>query len=81
MVSLKFKIAVELAGRPAWKIAQQADLHPATLSKFLSDAEKVKPDNERVIRVGNLLGLSPADCFEAIGPEQFAEPHFQGGGQ
>jgi DNA-binding transcriptional regulator YdaS (Cro superfamily) len=64
MVSRKFKIAVKLSGTPAWKIAQQAGLHPATLSKFISGAEKVLPGDARVIRIGKLLGLRPEECFE-----------------
>jgi hypothetical protein len=67
MVSQKLKIAVFLSNKPSYKIAQEADMHPSTLSKILRGIEQVKPDDPRVIAVARVLGLSPEECFEQEG--------------
>lgn len=56
--------AVKRAGRPAYKIAIEAELHPSTLSQLIIGAIPTKPDDSRLIRVGAVLGLQPEDCFE-----------------
>lgn len=63
MISRKFFEAVKLAPIREYRIAQQADLHPSTLSKILNGVEKVKSGDPRVIRVAGILGLQPDDCF------------------
>lgn len=64
MISRKFKIAVKLSEIPAWQIAFAAHIHPNTLSKIMSGAVRVKPGDQRVIRVGAVLGLSEMECFD-----------------
>ena len=66
MVSKAFKIAVKLADRPAWKIAQQAEIPATDLYKLMSGATIARPGNTKVIRVGKILGLKPEECFEEI---------------
>lgn len=56
--------------RPAYKVAWRAQVHPATLSKLIHGAERVRPNDERVIAVGRELGLSPAECFDSTGQAQ-----------
>jgi plasmid maintenance system antidote protein VapI len=63
-VSRKFLIRVKLNEQPAYRIAQQAKIHPNTLSKLVHGAERIKPQDARVLAVGRVLGLSPEDCFE-----------------
>jgi len=63
MVSNKFKIAIKMAETPAWKIAFTAGVHPNVLSKIMSGAVRIKHGDARVIRVGEVLGLSEKDCF------------------
>lgn len=65
-VSREFKIAVKLAGAPAWKIAYQASVNPNVLSKIMSGALRVKPYDRRVLAVGQILGLKPEECFEDL---------------
>ncbi len=64
MVSMKFKIAVKLAERPAWKIAQEAGISATDLYKFMSGATIARPGNAKVVEVGRILGLNPEECFE-----------------
>ena len=64
MLSRLFIESVKLSPRPRYRIAHEAGLHPATLSKLLTGAERVKPDDARVIAVGRVLGLGAAECFE-----------------
>jgi transcriptional regulator with XRE-family HTH domain len=70
MVSKALKIAVLLNEKKAYQIAQEAGLHPSTLSKLLHGIEKVKPGDERVLRVAKVLNLDPRECFteETGGP-------------
>lgn len=65
MVSQKFKAAVKLADRPAWKIAYEAEVHPNVLSKIMSGAVRVKDGDVRVVRIGAIFGLSAGECFES----------------
>ena len=64
MVSRKFVEAVKLADQRAYVIAQKAGLNPSTLSKILNGIDQVKPGDLRVLRVGEILGLQPEQCFE-----------------
>lgn len=64
MISRNFRIAVKLSDIPAWRIATQAGVNPNVLSKIMSGALKVRSGDERVVRVGRMLGLSPEDCFK-----------------
>lgn len=64
MVSRNFIIAVKLAKKPAWKIAYEAGIHPNVLSKVMSGAVITRDGDDRVIRVGKVLGLSADECFD-----------------
>ncbi len=64
MVSRRFVEAVKLAPRRAYKIAQEAEIHPSTLSKILNGIDPVRPNDPRVIAVGAVLGLAAEECFE-----------------
>jgi hypothetical protein len=65
-VSHKFLVRLKLNTLPAYHIAQLADLHPATLSKLVSGAEPIRPDDDRVIRLASVLGLSKEEAFEEV---------------
>lgn len=65
-VSRKFIAAIKLADRPAYRIAQQADIDSVTLSKLLHGNGKVWPNDRRVLAVARVLGLDPGDCFERV---------------
>ena len=69
-LSRDFVISVKLNERPAYRIAQQAGIHPNTLSKLMSGAERIKPADERVLAVAQVIGLPPELCFE----ETLAQP-------
>lgn len=64
MLSKKLISAIKLNEVPAYKIAQDAGLHPSTLSKILNGIEKIYPNDERVLKVGRVLKLRPDECFE-----------------
>jgi hypothetical protein len=64
MISTKLLIALKLSEKQHYKIAHEAGLHPSTLSKIITGIEKVKHNDERVISIGKVLGLSDAECFE-----------------
>jgi hypothetical protein len=64
MVSKQFIIALKLSDDPAYRIAQKAGLDPSVLSKIIRGIVCVKPNDQRVLAVGRVLGIPPEDCFE-----------------
>jgi len=64
MVSQKFVEAVKLAPKRAYRIAQEAGLHPTTLSKIMNGIEKAHSNDPRILAVARVLGLDPKECFE-----------------
>jgi hypothetical protein len=63
MISRNFRIAVKLSELPAWRLAMNAGINPNVLSKIMSGALRVKPGDERVIKIGRAVGLNPEECF------------------
>lgn len=66
MLSRRFVETLKLHPEPAYKVAWRAGLHPATLSKLIHGAERVRERDERIVAVGRELGLEPEDCFETM---------------
>ena len=62
-VSRRFREAVKLADRPAYKIAWDAGIHPVLLSKILHGYARLWPNDRRVLAVGKILGLRSEECF------------------
>jgi hypothetical protein len=65
-ISRKFIVAVKLADRPAYRIAIESGLHPSVLSKIMTGAERVTPNDRRVLAVARVLGLRPEECFAPV---------------
>jgi transcriptional regulator with XRE-family HTH domain len=63
MISKELKVAVLLNEKKAYQIAQEAGIHPSTLSKILHGIEKVEPGDERILRVAKVSNLDPRECF------------------
>ena len=64
-ISQTFIIRLKLHSDPAYRIAQMAGVDPTTLSKLINGAEPVRPDDDRILRVGLILGLEPDEVFES----------------
>lgn len=62
-ISRKLLIEIKLNDQPQYRIAQAAGIHPNLLSKLIHNAIPIRPGDERVIRVGEVLGLSPEEVF------------------
>ncbi len=63
-LSRQFLIRLKLHESPAYKIAQRAGVNANTLSRLINGIDPVKPQDERIISVGQVIGLSPSECFE-----------------
>jgi len=63
-ISRKFLIQLKLNELPAYRIAQEAEVNPTTLSRLINGIDPVKPEDPRIIAVGKVLGILPSDCFE-----------------
>jgi hypothetical protein len=62
-VSQELFAAVKLADEPAYVIAERADIRPDILSKLLHGAERLKPQDERVLRVARIVGVPAERAF------------------
>ncbi len=62
-VSQQFLIRLKLHESPAYKIAQQAGINPNTLSRLINGIDPVRRGDERIVAVGRVLGVPPAQCF------------------
>ena len=66
-ISQQFLIRLKLGGIRQYKAAQKAKVDPSTLSKLVSGAETLKPQDPRILAVGAVLGLKAEECFENSG--------------
>jgi len=66
-ISEAFLIRLKLHNDPAYRIAQRADVNPTTLSKLIHGAEPLRPADDRILRVGSILGLEPDEVFDSRG--------------
>lgn len=64
MVSQKLKDAVKTSEKLGFRIAQEADMHPSMMSQLLNDILNVKDGDQRVIRIGKVVGVDAEECFE-----------------
>jgi len=72
MISKKFRDAVKLDHRKQYMLAWEADVNPTTLSQILTGYIRPKYGDNRVLRVGELLGLRPEQCFKNVPPGNMA---------
>lgn len=63
VISKKLIAKLKLGPLRQYRVALLAGLHPATLSKLVNGIEEVKPNDQRVIAIGKVLGLKECECF------------------
>ncbi len=66
MLSQKFKEKLKLWPHPQYKVALQAGFNPSSLSKLVIGAQPVQIGDPRLIKVGEIIGLSSDQIFEEI---------------
>ena len=78
-VSDQFKLALlkkRAAGVRLYRLAQAAGMSPSMLSAIATGAQAVRPNDPRVIRLGELIGVRASECFapdaDAKNPEHAA---------
>ena len=64
MISDKFITAVKLSRKRAYEIANEAGIHYTTLSQIINKVQVVEPGDARVLKLAEVLGLKPEDCFD-----------------
>lgn len=64
MLSNKLYTALKTSKVPNYKIAQAVGVHPNWLSKAIHGAVKIKSNDPRLIRIGEILGLKAEEIFE-----------------
>jgi hypothetical protein len=68
MLSAAFKLAIlkkRVEGARLYRLAIDNGLTPSMFSAMLHGARRVTPNDERIIKIGEQLGLQPEDCFES----------------
>jgi len=68
-VSKQFLISLKLSEAPAYRIAQATGVNPNTLSRLINGIDPVKPGDQRIVAVGRVLGVTPAQCFARGGQD------------
>ncbi len=63
-VSRRFVAALKLAPAPAYRIAISADVNPSTLSALIHGAKLVSPNDPRILRIAEILGVPRDEVFE-----------------
>lgn len=63
-ISRNFILALKMDPRPAYEICNFAKIDPSWLSKAIYGAVKLEGFEERVERIGGILGLSISECWE-----------------
>ncbi len=66
VVSKKLIAAVKLSPEPAYKIAWAAGVNPTMLSKLINGIERPKPNDPRVVAVGQILDIPAAECLQEV---------------
>ena len=75
VVSETLKVAIIKRRAPGvrqYQLARQAEINPSVLSAILNGIVDARPGDQRVIRLGQVLGLRPAQCFETNGESPLA---------
>jgi transcriptional regulator with XRE-family HTH domain len=73
-VSQKIRSALwakRAAGEKQYHLARKADVDPSTFSALVNDIVQVKPDDPRVLRIAEVLGVPAAEAF-TITPDRQA---------
>lgn len=65
-VSQEFKEAILLDPRKSYQIANEAGIHPSTLSHIVMGYSRVRENDPRVLAVALVLNLAPEKCFEEV---------------
>lgn len=50
-------------GDRAYRLAQQAGVHPSVFSALLNESVPVRRGDQRVVRIGEVLGVPADQCF------------------
>lgn len=64
MVSRELIKAIKLHPTPQYKLAWQADINPVVLSQIITGYVRPAEGDQRVVRIGRVLGFTEKDCFE-----------------
>lgn len=66
MISQEFKNALKLHPIPKFKLAWEAGISPSIFSHLLNGHQKVKTDDERILRVARLISFPTEKVFTKI---------------
>ena len=62
VMSEKLRAAIKLSRQRNYEIALAAELDPTTLSKWLNGIARLRPNDPRLARLADVMGLSVSEC-------------------
>ena len=65
MVSKELRVGILLSGKRHYELAQEAGIHPSTLSKLLNGIDRVRPNDPRILRIAEIVGVHSEQAFVA----------------
>lgn len=68
VISQKLITAILLSREKRYILARKANLHPAYFSQIIHGHIPLKPDDERVLRIGKVLNIPKEELFEIEEP-------------
>jgi transcriptional regulator with XRE-family HTH domain len=63
-ISERLSFAVRTANVRQYQLAQRIEVHPSTLSAWLNGIFPVQHGDQRVVQLGDILGVPANECFE-----------------
>lgn len=63
-ISQRLRDAVKTSGVHQYRLARRARMDRSVLSCWMNDITPVRPGDQRVLRLGALLGVPAGECFE-----------------
>lgn len=62
-ISDELRTAIRRSGLKQYVLAQRADVDRSVLSAWLCGISRVRANDARVIALGEIVGVEPANCF------------------
>ena len=63
-ISERFRQAAKLSQIPLYRLSIEVGIPPHTIYRMVRGIQSVSPDDERIIALGEKLGVPPEECVE-----------------
>ncbi len=77
-ISKSLRAAIKLSEHRAYQIAHHAEVHPNVLSALINGIIPVRENDPRVLRIAQVVGITPEQAFEAVPEDSEVVPRTRG---